>query len=387
MTKRAAFIIAIFALSLGLSAWCGSGALAQLPPEEGVKVRELPLAGPHWVFVMNPFSGTLQVTSVFAVDGDALQVLGQMTGGITSAFAVSPDHTQFYMADTYYSRGARGDRTDVLTIYDARHLAPVGEVILPTKRQLSIPDSSEMTVTPDGRFVLVANLTPATSVSVVDVQNRSVAGEIETSGCAEVLIAGARRFVSVCSDGTMLTTEFGDDGKATAQKRTAKPFFDIEKDPVFGVPARIGDDACFVSYRGMVYPMGLGATPAEPGEPWPLLSDKEKSAGSLPGGYQPIWANAAKGLLFVLMHQGGGDWTHKNPGTEVWVYDVKAKKRIDRIKLPQQGNSILVSQDDAPTLYVLSVTPAIMQAFNALDGRYLGTMSGLSGVPWEMFGL
>lgn len=384
MVKRGAFIIAIF---LGLLAWCGSGALAQLPPEEGVKVRELPPAGPHWVFVMNPFSGTLQVTSVFAVDGDSLQVLGQMTGGITSAFAVAPDHKQFYMADTYYSRGARGDRTDVLTIYDARHLAPVGEVILPTKRQLSIPDSSEMTVTSDGRFVLVANLTPATSVTVVNTQNRSVAGEIETSGCAEVLIAGERRFVSVCSDGTMLTTEFSDDGKATAQKRTAKPFFDIEKDPVFGVPARVGDDAYFVSYRGMVYPMGLGSTPAEPGEPWPLLSEDEKQAGWLPGGYQPIWANAAKGLLFVLMHRGGGDWTHKNPGTEVWVYDVKAKKRVDRIKLPRQGNSILVSQDDAPTLYVLSVTPATMQTFSALDGRYLGTMTGLSGVPWEMFGL
>jgi methylamine dehydrogenase heavy chain len=87
------------------------------------------------------------------------------------------------------------------------------------------------------------------------------------------------------------------------------------------------------------------------------------------------------------MHQGGGDWTHKNPGIEVWVYDVKAQKRVDRIALPQQGNSILVSQDDAPTLYVLSVMPAMMQTFNALDGKYLGTMSGLSGVPWEMFGL
>ena len=41
MAKRAVFIIAIL---LGLSAWCGSGALAQMPPEEGVKVRELPLA-------------------------------------------------------------------------------------------------------------------------------------------------------------------------------------------------------------------------------------------------------------------------------------------------------------------------------------------------------
>lgn len=384
MAKRAVFIMAIV---LGLWAWGGSGALAQMPPEEGVKVRELPLAGPHWVFVMNPFSGTLQVTSVFAVDGDSLEVLGQMTGGITSAFAVAPDHKQFYMADTYYSRGARGDRTDVLTIYDARHLAPVGEVILPTKRQLSIPDSSEMAVTPDGRFVLVANLTPATSVSVIDIQNRSVAGEIETSGCAEVLIAGPRRFVSVCSDGSMLTTEFDDNGKATAQKRTAKPFFDIEKDPVFGVPARAGNDAYFVSYHGVVHPMNLGANPAEPGPTWSLLSEDERKAGWLPGGYQPIWGNAAKGLLFALMHKGGGDWTHKNPGSEVWVFDLKGQKRVERIALPQQGNSLLVSQDDVPTLFVLSVMPAMMQTFSALDGKYLGTMSGLSGVPWEMFGL
>ena len=384
MAKRAALIIAIL---IGLSAWCGSGARAQMPPEEGVKVRELPLAAPHWVFVMNPFSGTLEATSVFAVDGDSLQVLGQMTGGIVSAFAVAPDHKQFYMADTYYSRGARGDRTDVLTIYDARHLAPVGEVILPTKRQLSIPDSSQMSVTPDGRFVLVANVTPATSVSVVDILNRSVASEIETSGCAEVLVAGPRRFVSVCSDGSMMTTEFDDNGKSTAQKRTAKPFFDIEKDPVFGVPARVGDDAYFVSYHGMVYPMGLGSNPAEPDQPWSLLGDDEKRAGWLPGGYEPISGNAGKGRLFVLMHQGGGDWTHKNPGTEVWVYDVKTQKRIDRIVLPQQANAILVTQDDSPTLFTLNAMGASMQAFSALDGKYLGALSQMSGVPWEMYGL
>jgi methylamine dehydrogenase heavy chain len=384
MAKRAVFIVAIL---LALAACRGSFALAQMPPEEGVKVRELPLARPHWVFVMNPFSGTLEVTSVFAIDGDSLQVLGEMTGGVVSAFAIAPDHKQFYMADTYYSRGSRGVRTDVLTIYDARHLAPAGEVILPTKRQLSIPDSSQLTVTPDGRFVLVANLTPATSVTVVDILNRSVAGEIETSGCAEVLIAGPRRFASMCSDGSMMTTEFDDNGKATAQKRTAKPFFDIEKDPVFGVPARVGDEAYFVSYHGMVYPMALGSNPAVPGQAWSLLSARDKQAGWLPGGHQPLWANAAKGLLFVLMHQGGGDWTHKNPGTEVWVYDVKEQKRVDRILLPQEANSIMVSQDAAPTLFALTTMPAMMQTFSALDGRYLGTLSGLSGIPWEMFGL
>jgi methylamine dehydrogenase heavy chain len=382
--NRAAFIVATL---FALAAWYGPGARAQMPPEEGVKVRTLPPAAPHWVFVMNPFSGTLEVTSVFAIDGDSLQVLGQMTGGVVSAFAVAPDHKQLYMADTYFSRGARGDRTDVLTIYDAQHLAPTGEVILPAKRQLSIPDSSQLTATPDGRFVLVANVTPATSVTVVDIQNRKVAGEIETSGCAEVLIAGTRRFASVCTDGSMLTTEFDDNGKMKAQKRTAKPFFDIEKDPVFGVPARVRSDAYFVSYHGMVYPMRLGSSPAEPAQPWPLLSDSDKRAGWLPGGYQPIFGNAAKDLLFVLMHRGGGDWTHKKAGTEVWVYSLKGRKRVDRIVLPQPGNSILVSQDGAPTLFVLSAMPAMMQTFSALDGRYLGTLSDLSGVPWVMFGL
>jgi methylamine dehydrogenase heavy chain len=382
MMKRAVLLLIVL---LGLSAWCGPGLRAQMPPQEGVKIRELPLPGPHWVFIMNPFSGTLQVTSIFAVDGDSLQVLGQLTGGITSAFAVAPDRKQIYMADTFYSRGSRGDRTDVLTIYESRHLAPIGEVILPTKRQLSIPDSSEMAVTPDGHFVLVTNVTPATSVTLVDIQNRSVAGEIETSGCAEALIAGQRRFVSVCSDGTMLTTEFNDDGKATSQKRTGKPFFDIEKDPVFGVPARVGNDAYFVSYHGMVYPMNLGSSPATAGSSWSLLSDSERTAGWLPGGYQPIWGNAAKGLLFVLMHQGGGEWTHKNPGTEVWVYDLEGRKRVERIALPQKANSIMVSQDHNPVLFALSANPALMQAFSATDGRYLGTLSGLSGVPWNMY--
>ena len=55
--------------------------------------------------------------------------------------------------------------------------------------------------------------------------------------------------------------------------------------------------------------------------------------------------------------------------------------------LPQQGNSILVSQDDAPTLFVLSVDARDDAGVLALDGKYLGTISGLSGVPWEMFGL
>ena len=43
-----------------------------------------------------------------------------------------------------------------MTIYDARKLAPIAEVVIPPKRRLFIPDTSAIAVTTDGRFVLVA---------------------------------------------------------------------------------------------------------------------------------------------------------------------------------------------------------------------------------------
>ena len=92
-----------------------------------------------------------------------------------------------------------------------------------------------MNVTPDGRFLLYSNLTPATSVTAVDLPGGKVAREIQTPGYYEILILGAREFASVCADGAMLTTQFDDDGKTTEQKRTAKPFFRHEKGPSLGL--------------------------------------------------------------------------------------------------------------------------------------------------------
>jgi len=82
-------------------------------------------------------------------------------------FAASPDHKHFYTADTFYSRAIRGDRTDTVTIYDARKLAPSSEIVIPNKRQLAVQDTTAMSVTPDGRFLLYSNLTPATSVTAL----------------------------------------------------------------------------------------------------------------------------------------------------------------------------------------------------------------------------
>ncbi len=326
------------------------------------------------------------MTPVVLIDGDTLQVLGNLSGGLAAMFAASPDHKYFYMADTFYSRGTQGDRTDVLTIYDATHLSRVGEIPLSSKRQLALADPTSMSVTPDGRFALMLNLTPATSVTAVDLENKKVAGEIQTPGCSEVLILGDREFASVCADGSMLTTDFDDSATATAQKRTAKPFFDVEKDPVFQLPAMIDKKAYFVSYHGVVYPMDLGSSPAVPGDTWSLLSDQEKKDGWRPGGWQPVAGYAPGHLIFVLMHQGG-EWTQKVGGPEVWVYDVNEHKRVAKVPMPLVSNAIRVSQDENPLLFALVTSDSKLQVFSALKGRYLGTVNEVSFHPYTMFGL
>ena len=384
MVKRLGFLIALLLASA--VAADGPGALGQMPPNEQVTVLQLPEASPHWVATMTPLGGSIMMTPIVLIDGDTLKVLGNLSGGLAAMFAVAPDHKSFYVAETFYSRGTQGDRTDVLTIYDATHLTRAGEIPITSKRQLALADPTSMGVTTDGRFALLLNLTPATSVTAVDLENKKLAGEIQTPGCSEILILGDREFASVCADGSMLTTDFDDAAKATSQKRTAKPFFDVEKDPVFQLPAIIDKKAYFVSYHGVVYPMDLTSRPGEPGATWSLLSDQEKKDGWRPGGWQPVAGYAPGHLIFVLMHQGG-EWTQKVGGQEVWVYDINEHKRVAKIPTPLLTNAVRVSQDDNPLLFALSTNESKLQVFSALKGRYLGTINEVSSHPYTMFGL
>ncbi len=361
-----------------------TNAIAEMPPQEQVTILELPPVAPHWIAVSS-FGGSIMVTPITLIDGDSLRVVGTITGGMTSMFAASPDHKQFYTADTFYSRAIRGDRTDTVTIYDAHKLAPTSEIVIPDKRQLAVQDPTAMGITPDGRFLLYANLTPATSVTAVDLQSNKVAGEIQIPGCAEILVLGAREFASVCADGSMLTTQFDDGGKAVEQKRTAKPFFDVEKDPVFALPAMIGKQAYFVSYHGVAYPMDLSSNPPNPGDSWPLLTDKDRQEGWRPGGWQPVSYYAEDHLMFVLMHRGG-EWTHKKAGTEVWEFNADRHSRVARIPLPVEANSILVTPDSEPLLFAASTHEGMIQVFSALDGKYRGQIEEMEQ-PFTLFGL
>ena len=78
---------------------------------------------PHWFFVYDAnFFGYLD-SKVYLFDGDTGSMLGMLsTGAFGNAVEFAPDFSAIYVPEMYYSRGSRGDRTDIVTIYDAKEL-------------------------------------------------------------------------------------------------------------------------------------------------------------------------------------------------------------------------------------------------------------------------
>ncbi len=379
MNKHIAIMLAVCVAALTC---CAGHARAQLAADQ-MKTLTVPLASPDRVFAMDIQWPVALISKVWIINGRTRKLLGQLSGGYLSNFEISPDRRQLYMIDTYYSRGWRGKRTDVVSIFDARTLKFKGEIVIPPKRILVVPKRYNTGITPDGRFLFVANMTPATSVSVVDLKERKFDDEIQTPGCTEVLVSGTRRFSSICADGSFMTVTLNNSGKAESKKQ-GKPLFNPEKDPVFDQPAMAPGKAYFITYHGMVLPVDIaGAEPvAEP--EWSMLSAADK--GWLPGGWQAVAYQRRTGLLYVLMHKGG-KWTHEQPGNQVWVFDAKTHKRVRRIKLKAPGYSIMVSQDAKALLFVLPLPmpQTNLDTYSARQGKFLGSFKNI-GSSLLMFG-
>src|SRR3989442_1488692 len=201
------------ALLLSLAATCVARAGAE--PESVGKSVTLPARpGPHWFWLSDIL---LHRTALFDADrGELLGTISSGTAGVGFVISplFSPDHRAIYLAETYYARGVRGERTDVVTVYDATTLAPLDEIGIPPRRAEYFPGNAANALSDDGRFVAIFNLTPMTSLSVVDVKARRFATEVQTPGCSLVYAAGRRRFLMLCANGAALTVALDDTGQA-----------------------------------------------------------------------------------------------------------------------------------------------------------------------------
>ncbi|CAP54214.1 amine dehydrogenase large subunit [Gluconacetobacter diazotrophicus] len=325
---------------------------AAVPPvleAEQSDVATLPPFAPHWV--LPPTARTAYTL----YDADAGRILGTIPAGIVGNIALSPDRRSVYVADTIWSRVDHGTRQDLLQEYDARTLSLRREITLPP-RALAVYQSRDFALSADGRWAYSFNMSPATSVTVVDLAHAAVARTVDIPGCALVYPWKSGGFSSLCGDGSLTNVGY-DGGKPTVTHTT--PFFDANTDPIFeGAPVdRATGHALFVSYTGKVYDAALGQAPVI-AAPWSIQQAAGQPAAGTgvqelawrPGGSQPFAWNRATGHLFVLMHTGTY-WTHKNPGTEVWELDPARHALVRRIDLPAPARGIAVSADAAPLLY------------------------------------
>ncbi|NNL99827.1 MAG: amine dehydrogenase, partial [Gammaproteobacteria bacterium] len=329
---RRLLVAGSLALACGL---CGaqqdkdqSAADARASDEFGV-IESLGTPSPHWIWVIDPNFIAMPDGRATLFDADSGSMLGTVSTGFSfNAFNFSATGGEIYSAETYYARHTRGARTDVVTIYDPIDLVPVSEIEIPAKRASTITRLYNTALTDDGRYLAVFNLTPARSLSIVDVRARRFVGEIDTPGCVMAYPAGPARFMSLCEGGTLLLSELNADGTLGGQRASPK-FFDPVKDPILEHAVRDGDQWLFVSVEAYLQPVDLRSAQPQFGERWSLVGAEERAAQWRPGGIQVMDLHTAGARLYVLMHQGDF-FSYEEPGTEVWVFDVQRRVRTAR---------------------------------------------------------
>jgi methylamine dehydrogenase heavy chain len=392
-------------------------AAADVQPETIGQVERLTQPfQPHWVWVSD-----LVLERAALVDLDSGRFLGMINGGYGTIMPLFPSRRpEIYVPSTYYARRSRGDRADVVEIYDAPTLSFVTEVALPPKRATDAVALGHAALSDDDRFVAILNWTTAQSLSIIDVEQRRFTAEIATPGCSLAYAAGPRRFFSVCGDGSIVSITLGDDGQAVSQART-EPFFDPQTDPVTEKAVRVENQWLFVSFEGKVHPVDVSGAEIRFGEVWSLVPDAGREEQWRIGGLQHSAAHQKTGRFYTLMHRGGRD-THKDPGEEVWIYDLASHRRIGRVELVNPGltiygfpiefgrtwvwpfnhlcdwlldtfapaavNAIQVTQDDAPLLFTAAQFSGALGVYDAMSGTFVrrvqptGWTSDVLLAPW-----
>ena len=346
------------------------------------KVEALPeTQHPHWVWIYDMAAASMPDGRAYLYDGDTARLLGTLNTGYSFNALNMPGHyREVYSAETYYARTTRGERTDVVSIYDPFKLTPVAEIEIPAKRVSTLPRLADSALTDDDRFMAVFNLTPAASLSIVDVERRRFAGEVMIPGCAMAYGAGDRRFFALCSDGSLLLIDLDEQGAQTGAQRS-EPFFNALEDPILETGVRTGNTWYFMSVLGEVHPVEISAEGPVFSDTWWYLDEKDRKDNWRIGGMQPVALHEATGRLYILMHQGDF-FTYEDPGPEVWIYDLATRKRVGKIRTRRPSTSIAVSRDDNPLLYTITGDLSSLDIYDADSGEFLRSAGELGITPF-----
>lgn len=354
-----------------------------LPTEEVGRSETLPEKYPaSWLFLHDLYytSMTDQRGVIVDIAAENRNLKGQFSSAQMGAIMPSASRGEIYSAESYYSRGSRGDRTDVLTIWDMKTLAPKSEILLPGGKRAQVSGlKNTLQLTNQSKWALVFNFTPAASVTIVDLDRRAVLADVDIPGCSLIYPTGQRGFSSLCADGTIASIVLDEKGRAV-KTVSSKPFNDIDNDPMFMTPAMVGKTAWFVTFMGNFKAIDLSGDVTRVLGGFSIKKPVEGGAPEWrPGGYQLIASDPA-GLLYVLANPWGRNGSHKDGGNTVWVVDPVKKSLIRTIPLSNHSISLEVTREAKPSL-VTARADGNLDIYDVATGKLTRSILGVGMAP------
>ena len=354
-TKGRFFASATWAMALaGAIASAGiaparAAPIASVEPEQS-DVAQLTPPQPSWFFINRGF--TENSSAIY--DTVTGKLLGHVETPQLTDLALDPAGKFYYVSSTLWTKASRGTRQDYVSVFDSVDLKLQADIPMPG-RLLVGGRMNNFVISPDGKSGYVYNMSPASSVNVIDLAARKFVKSVELPGCASLVPVPGVGISALCSDGSLATLTLSG---AKSQITRSEPFFSATDDPIFDnfQVDRAKNQIVMLSYTGKIYTATLGAKPVI-SAPFSLQEAAGVPAGSAapnqvnwyPGGVQQMALHRATGQLYVLMHMGEF-WSHKAGANEVWQLDLASHKVVKRMTVPGEPRMIAVTQEAAPHL-------------------------------------
>lgn len=320
------------------------------------------------------------ISQQFVIDGNTGRVVGMNDGGFMSNPFVASDGSFVGLANTVFSRIARGKRTDYVEVLDAQTYAPIADIELPNAPRFLVGTYPWMTaLTPNNKTLLFYQFAPSPAVGVVDLAGKKFDRMIKVADCYHVFPSKDDTFFMHCRDGSLLKVSMGAGGKDESKKTEV---FHKENEFLINHPAYSPKNGRLVwpTYTGKIFQADLSSGDAKFLPAIEALTDAEKKEGWAPGGWQQVAYHRESDRIFLLVDQRAPS-KHKTASRFAVVIDAKTGKRIKKIELGHEIDSLGVSQDAQPQLYALSTGDKALFIFDPETGKETAKVDQLGAGP------
>jgi methylamine dehydrogenase heavy chain len=339
-------------------------AAAEFKPEEVVVGP--PISAKSRAYLLDIAINHIQDGKIHIVDGDTLRYLGSVGSGFAGQVVVTDDKKDLIVVTGYLSRGQRGERQDIVEVWNADTLEFKYEIPISQKRAMALNYEGLVRLSANGRWLFSQNATPATSVELIDMQAKKSLGDIPMPGCWGIYPSQSNpnRFSALCGDGTIATVTLDNSG-GVASRTTTQRVFDPDQDAWFMSGEQKGDTYYFVSFKGNLAAVNVSGETAAVEGTWPLVAGADLKKNWRPGGYQPLAVHGDR--AYVTMHPDGAEGSHKNPAAEIWIIDLAKKRRVAR--MPGNEAVSLETSDDGFKLFAINPVKAEFMVYDKLGPK------------------